>query len=137
MGRDKNARRDTALYAGILAFIALALAANVGWRRPKLGVPLGDGGNEVLIVANRRHLNFVEHVPLALILIAIVELNGAPSVSVHSLGGALVVARIVHPFGIQTKSLSHPARAIGAMLTMLVTIIAAVLAIMQHFHAFP
>ena len=127
----------TALYAGILAFIAFALAANVGWRRPKLGVPLGDGGNEVLIVANRRHLNFVEHVPLALILIAIVELNGAPSVWVHSLGGALVVARIVHPFGIHAKSLSHPARAIGAMLTMLVTITAAVLAIMQHFHAFP
>ncbi len=127
----------TALYAGILAFIAFALAANVGWRRPGLHIPLGDGGNEVLMVANRRHMNFVEHAPLALILIAIVELNGAPSIWVHSLGGALVVARIVHPFGVHAKTLSHPARAIGAMATMLVTIVAAVLAIMQHFHAFP
>ena len=126
----------TALYAGLLAFIAIALAANVGWRRPKLGVSLGDGGHEVLLVANRRHLNFVEHAPLALILIAIVELNGAPSVWVHSLGGALVVARIVHPFGIQAGSLAHPARAIGAMLTALVTLVAAIVAIMQHFHAF-
>ncbi|MBS0384363.1 MAG: MAPEG family protein [Proteobacteria bacterium] len=127
----------TALYAGILAFIAIALAANVGWRRPGLGVPLGDGGNEVLFVANRRHMNFVEHVPLTLILIAIVELNGAPSPWVHSLGGALVVARIVHPFGIHAETLNHPARAIGALLTVGVTATAAVLAIMQHFHAFP
>jgi uncharacterized membrane protein YecN with MAPEG domain len=127
----------TALYSGILAFIAFALAANVGWRRPGLGTPIGDGGNETLIVANRRHMNFVEHAPLALILIAIVELNGAPSVWVHSLGGALVAGRIVHPFGIQANSLRHPARAIGAMLTMLATITAAVLAIMQHFHTFP
>ena len=126
----------TALYAGILAFIAFALAANVGWRRPGLRIPIGDGGNETLIVANRKHMNFVEHVPLALILIAIVELNGAPSVWVHSLGGALVVARLVHPFGIQANSISHPARAIGAMLTALVTVVAAIIAIMQHFHAF-
>src|SRR5690242_15885602 len=91
----------TALYAGLLAFIAIALAANVGWRRPKLGVSLGDGGHQVLVVANRRHLNFVEHAPLALILIAIVELNGAPSVWVHSLGGALVVAR-------NHSSIRHP-----------------------------
>jgi uncharacterized membrane protein YecN with MAPEG domain len=126
----------TALYAGLLAFIAIVLAANVGWRRPKLGVSLGDGGHEVLVVANRRHLNFVEHAPLALILIAIVELNGAPSVWVHSLGGALVLARLVHPFGIQADSITHPARAIGAMLTALVTVVAAILAIMQHFHAF-
>jgi uncharacterized membrane protein YecN with MAPEG domain len=127
----------TALYAGILAFIAFGLAANVGWRRPGLGISVGDGGNEALIVANRRHMNFVEHAPLALILIAIVELNGAPSVWVHSLGGTLVIARIVHPFGIHAKTLGHPARAIGAMLTMAATIAAAVLAIMQHFRAFP
>src|SRR5690349_10387601 len=97
----------TALYAGLLAFIGIALAANVGWRRPALGVSLGDGGHQVLLVANRRHLNFVEHVPLALILIGIVELNGAPSVWVHCLGGALVVARIVHPFGIHAESFRH------------------------------
>ena len=90
----------------------------------------------MLVVANRRHLNFVEHAPLALILIAIVELNGAPSVWVHSLGGALVVARIIHPFGIQADSVTHPARAIGAILTALVTLVAAIVAIMQHFHAF-
>jgi uncharacterized membrane protein YecN with MAPEG domain len=127
----------TALYAGILAFIAIVLAGNVGWRRPGLGVPLGDGGHEVLLVANRQHLNFVEHVPLALILVAIVELNGAPSVWVHVLGGALVVARIVHPLGINAKSLRHPARAVGALLTALVTVAAAGIAIAQHFHAAP
>jgi hypothetical protein len=127
----------TALYAGILAFIATALAANVGWRRPKLDVPLGDGGHQILIVANRQHLNFVEHVPLALILVAIVELNGAPSIWVHTLGGALVVGRLVHPFGIQVKSLRHPARALGALMTVLVTIAAAVIAIAQHFGLAP
>ena len=35
----------TALYAGILALILIALAINVTVHRVKLRVPLGDGGN--------------------------------------------------------------------------------------------
>ena len=38
----------TALYAGILALIVVALAINVTVHRVKLRVPLGDGGNQDL-----------------------------------------------------------------------------------------
>lgn len=121
----------TALYAGLLAFVALFLMADVGRSRGKAGVSLGDGGNEGLIVSGRRQMNFVENVPLALILLTLIEINGAPKEWIHGLGIALVVGRVVHPFGLNMKSGLHPARQLGALLTALATVIAAGVAIWQ------
>jgi uncharacterized membrane protein YecN with MAPEG domain len=39
----------------------------------KLNISVGDGGNRDLQVAVRRHANFTEWVPLALILIALLD----------------------------------------------------------------
>ena len=121
----------TALYAGLLALIAVFLVAGVGVSRTKAGVSLGDGGNEALIVSGRRHMNFVENVPLALILLTLIEINGAPKEWIHGLGGALVLGRIIHPFGLNMQSGRHPARGIGALLSMLVLLISAGIAIWQ------
>lgn len=125
----------TAIYAGLLALIALALAMRVGSRRGKLGVSIGDAGDPALTLNNRRHLNWVEHVPIAIILIGIIEANGAPKLWIHVLGGVLVVARIIHPVGLRSESMSHPFRFIGAMTTMLVTAVAALVAISQGLGA--
>ena len=39
----------------------------------RLNISVGDGGNRDLQVAVRRHANFTEWVPLALILIALLD----------------------------------------------------------------
>ena len=125
----------TGLYASLLMIIAFVLVVRVGARRGKVGVSIGDGGDKTLFLENRRHLNFLEHVPMALLLLAIIELNGAPKLWIHWLGGALVIARICHPIGLHADNARHPMRGIGAGITMLVTLIAIGIALWQGIRA--
>jgi hypothetical protein len=115
----------TAIYAAVFAIFAVLLGSRVGSLRLKTNVSLGDAGNPELIVANRRHLNFLENVPMILILMACLELNGASPIWLHGLGGVLFVARIIHPFGLEVEQMRRLARFIGATLTLLVTLTAA------------
>ncbi|MEM7669536.1 MAG: MAPEG family protein [Pseudomonadota bacterium] len=86
----------TALYAGILALLMLWLAVGViGIRRSK-AISLGDGGDELLGRRIRGHANATETIPIAIILLALTEVSGAPSAIVHLLGILLVVGRTMH-----------------------------------------
>jgi uncharacterized protein len=124
----------TALYAGLLGLLAFAVAFPAGRIRGQLGVSCGDGGNPALLLAMRRHANFVEWVPLGLILIALLELNGVDSVPVHALGGLLLLSRILHAVGIRAETMKSMPRLIGAAGTVLVIVVASVWLIVVHFH---
>jgi hypothetical protein len=117
------------LYAGILGLISIAVAFPAGRLRGKLGVSIGDGGSKDLLLAMRRHANFVEAVPIALILLVLLEMNGVSKIAIHSLGAALVLARICHAFGIKADTIKSAGRAIGAAASGLVTLVASVWAI--------
>lgn len=114
----------TALYGSLLALVGLVLGALVGIQRPRLKVSLGDGGQRSLIEANRRHMNWLENVPLLITLLAVIELNGAPSTWLHALGGTLLVGRLIHPFGINAEWSFRLPRFIGSLATLLVTLAA-------------
>lgn len=116
----------TGLYAGLLALILVVLGIQVGIHRGRTGISILYGQDMNLATAIRRHANFTEGVPLALILLAALELNGAPRGLLHGLGAALVLARIAHPLGLQHDNMRSPLRVIGALGTTLITIIAAV-----------
>jgi uncharacterized membrane protein YecN with MAPEG domain len=107
-------------YAGIMGLIAIWLGYIVGnWRR-STKVLIGDGGNIDLIRAMRGQANFVESVPLALILMVYMALAGAPASAIHIFGVALVVGRIAH--GLHFSKAGQPGwqRSPGAGLTALV-----------------
>ncbi len=123
----------TSLYAALLALVAIFLGGAVGGLRGRKKIALGDGGDEEMIVANRRHMNFVENVPLALILLALIEINGAPAAWIHYMGAPLLVARVVHPFGLSTTTVANPARIFGAAVTALVMLAAAIALLWQVF----
>lgn len=123
----------TALYAAALAGIAIVLTQLVGQARFKSKVSLNDGGNSQLGLAIRRHANFAEHVPLALVLLALIERNGAAPWVLHALGAPLVASRLIHPFGLDELVMLEPARFVGAMGTVLVTLAAAGIAAWQGF----
>jgi uncharacterized membrane protein YecN with MAPEG domain len=123
----------TALYAALQAFVAIALTAPVGRLRGQTNVSLGDGGNPALWVAIRRHANWTEHVPFALLLIALLELNGASRGLLHGLGATLLVARILHPLGLRHDNMRVPTRGLGAIGTLLVTLIAAIALLLEVF----
>lgn len=115
----------TSLYAALLALVFIVLTGLVGFARSKTTIALGDGGDPGLVVANRRQMNFVENVPLALVLMAMIELNGGSTTWLHVLGVFLLVARVVHPFGLNVITAKSLARAIGAFGTLLVLLAAA------------
>lgn len=121
----------TGFYAGLLALILLFLGARVSGARMKTGISILHGDDLDLADRIRRHANFAEHVPMALLLLGIVELGGARPLVLHLLGGVLVVARVLHPLGVRHDVIPHPLRAIGAGATFLVTLAAACITIGQ------
>ncbi len=113
----------TALYAVLLTLIGSYLAFRAGSLRGKTGISIWYGDDQQLALEMRRHGNFVEFVPLALILMAILELNGMTPWVLHGAGVLLVVSRIIHPMGLETDSISNPLRGIGAGGTLLASLI--------------
>lgn len=89
----------TATYAAILALIYIALSLWVVAGRVSNGALHGDGGKAAFAKRIRSHANFMEYVPLALLLIALLEGGGGSSTLVHILLLVLVVARLLHPIG--------------------------------------
>ena len=123
----------TGLYAAIMGLLLLWLDAQVGRLRGQKGVSLYDGGDKELATAIRKQGNFTEHVPLVLVLMALVELNGAPGWLLNASGVALVVGRIIHPMGLDYEKMANPLRAIGVLLTLLVILVLSGYGLYQYF----
>lgn len=83
-------------YAALLGLMFVVLTANVALFRRKNMIALGDSGNFDLIRRMRAQANFVETVPIALILLMMSEMMGAPVWAVNLGGLALVAGRIAH-----------------------------------------
>jgi uncharacterized protein len=109
----------TGLYAGILALIVIALAINVTVHRVKLRVPLGDGGDAEMRRMIRLHGNAAEYIPLALVLMAIYELNSGGHLALHIVGIALIAGRVIQTSGMWATDQTSRGRQIGQSLTWL------------------
>lgn len=121
----------TALYAGLLGILFVALAARIPPLRYKAKAGIGDGGDPKLARAVRVHGNFAENVPLALILMALVEANGLPNIWIHLLGIALFVGRAAHAWGLDRSIGSSLPRMIGMATAWGVILAAALLCLAQ------
>ena len=117
------------LYAGILGLIAMWLMVVVSRWRVKTRVMIGDGGDPDLVRAMRGQANFVENVPLALVLFLFMAMAGAPAVAIHILGVALTVGRILHGLHFSGPDKPRWMRGAGASLSMLVLLVASLGAI--------
>ena len=124
----------TPMYAAALGIILLILSIRVvAVVRAKGGVLYGDGGNPEFTPVLRSQQNFVEYVPLTVILIAFAEAGGSSPNWIHGLGAALVIARVLHPFGLTTRKGINPLRFIGTNLTWLALLGASGLVLLNHF----
>ena len=117
----------TALYAGILALIVIALGINVTVHRVKLSVPLGDGGNALMLRMIRLHANAIEYLPLALVLMAIYELNGGSHTLLHIAGIVLIVGRILQSWNMWSTAMPGFGRIAGQSSTWLTIVALALL----------
>jgi len=123
----------TALYAAILAILGVVLSVYVSTNRGKYKVAVGDGGHPEMQVIIRRHANFAESVPLALITLALAEAGGLSATWLHVAGLILLASRLIHPFGLSFGEPTNPLRIVGAVGTSTATLIAAVAILMQNF----
>jgi uncharacterized protein len=115
----------TALYAAPLALMMTALSVHVTMLRAKTKISLLDGGNHQLTERIRRHGNFVENVPMVLLLMLIAEMLGASGSWLHAVGGILSAGRLIHMFGISYDKADAMPRIIGGGMTTLATLLAA------------
>ena len=115
----------TALYAALVALLLLVFALRVSSFRWSLGVGIGDGGHDTLARAIRVHANAVEWAVPVLFLLLVAELNRASPLLLHACGIALVVARVLHGFGLSRRSGLSPGRFAGIAITWTVLIVLA------------
>jgi len=116
----------TSLITSVLAIIFIKLSFAVIGLRRKNKVGLGSGGHEDLERAIRAQGNFAEYVPIGLILIACLELNGAPWWLVALPGITLIIGRLIHAVGINEPPPNFSNRVLGMKFTFY-TLIALVL----------
>lgn len=112
----------TAVYASALALFVAALALFVVRQRNKYAVGIGHGDVKEVERAVRVHANAVEYVPLAVVMLALLELDGAPGPWVHAFGATLLVARVLHAIGLGRSSGRSFGRFWGTTLTIVVWI---------------
>ena len=120
----------TALYAGILGIMAVALALNTAFRRVETKTAIA-GDDDILLKRSRAFGNLVEHAPLMLILLMLMEYKGS-EFFVHIFGIAFILCRGAHAYGIISKDGLGPdniPRAAGAIGSWALIILASLMCI--------
>ena len=108
--------------AGIAALINIWLGMRVGEIRRREKISVGDGNNPKLIARMRAQANFIEYIPILLILIALIEfsIGGGESrtgpIWLWVVGFVIMLARVAHALGMDGTF--KQGRAIGTMITL-------------------
>jgi uncharacterized membrane protein YecN with MAPEG domain len=122
----------TLLYAGLLGLLMMVLVLRISLIRRGRKIAFGDGGDVELASRIRVFGNFTEYVPMLLILMGLLELDGAPVLFLHGLGILFVAARVLHALGLHAADFSRSRmrlRALGAALSMLCVLAASLAAV--------
>jgi len=124
----------TSIIAAVLTIVFIGLSFAVIGLRRKNKVSLGSGGYEDLERAIRAQGNFAEYVPLGIILIACLELNGAPWWLIAIPGATLIIGRLIHAVGMNTPPPDFSKRVLGMKFTFYTLITLVVLNLSWSFY---
>ena len=113
------------LFASLHVLLMLALLVPVARHRHSQRIGLGTGGDAALERKIRVHGNFIENAPLALLLLALLELCGLPAPWLWTLGAMLLLGRVLHAVGFSRRSGHSFGRFWGTALTWLVFLLLA------------
>ncbi|MCY1127877.1 MAPEG family protein [Frigidibacter sp. RF13] len=105
----------TAAYAAPLALLMVALQLLAIIARGRTGVLFGDAGRMELVLPVRRHGNFIENVPMVLILMALAEAQGLSAGWLHASGLMLCAGRLIQPLGLSESRKALPLRVAGTV----------------------
>lgn len=105
----------TLVLAGALALVNLWLMVRIAQVRRSGRVWVGDGGDERVERRMRAQANFVENAPFVLALVGLIEFSAGTSWWLWGAAALFLVARLLHPFGMDGWK---PGRSAGAALSM-------------------
>ena len=118
-------------YAAILVLMFVLLSIRVVQMRASAKIGIGTGNDPAMERRIRVHGNFAEYVPLALLLLAFMEMQQQSRYLIHILCIVLIVARIVHAIGVTPVKENFPMR-VGSVLTTFAVLVIASLALLIH-----
>ncbi|MCG8517385.1 MAPEG family protein [Marinobacter sp. CA1] len=122
----------SAVFACVCTILLVLLSVRVAMFRLRHKKGVGVTDNRDFEAAVRAQANLTEYAPIAVILLAIGELNGVMVEWIYALGMAFVLGRFLHAWGmIQGRGGAHPARLGGILLTWL-ALLAMVVAVMLN-----
>lgn len=116
----------TAFYAALLTLLFVVLSRNVIVYRRRRRIAIGAEGDPELLRRVRAQGNFAEYVPLAVVLVAFVEIQGLMPLLIHALGLVLLTGRLVHAVGLTRTPEDFRFRTTGMALTFVVLSVAAI-----------
>lgn len=126
----------TGLYGALLAVIFILLSFNVIRLRLGNKIGLGDGNHHELQKAIRVHANFAEYVPFALLMIFLCEYTGSSIYILHAMGVTLLLARILHGWGLTKTSVNSFQRTWGVLLTFATLMMASAILVAKFLIAY-
>ncbi|MFC0225751.1 MAPEG family protein [Serratia aquatilis] len=115
----------SALYVVLGALLLIKLSFDVVRLRMQYRVASGDGGFYELQTAIRVHGNAVEYIPIAAVLLVIMEMNGAEVWMVHLCGLMLMAGRLIHYYGLRNHEIRWRRSGMAATYTSLILMIIA------------
>ncbi|PRD14050.1 MAPEG family protein [Pantoea coffeiphila] len=107
----------SALYVVFGALLIIKFSLDVVRLRRQYRISIGDGGVSDLQLAIRIHGNAVEYIPLAALLLVMMEMNGADIWLIHLLGLFFFFGRLLHAWGLRSRTMLW--RRNGMILTLL------------------
>ena len=109
--------RISLLIASLHVVVYLVLTLRVVLHRKVHKIGVGTGGDQSLTRKVRVHGNFGEYVPLALLMLALLELAAINTTLLWTFGIALLLARVLHAVGLGGSAGYSFGRFGGALLT--------------------
>lgn len=121
----------TPIYAALVVLLFLGLSWRVILYRRANRLSLGDTGDKNLLKRMRAQANCAEYAPLALLLMVMSELTGAPALALHLMGLTLLAGRVLHALGFAATPQKIILRQLGMLLTLLMMAVTA-LGLLAH-----
>jgi len=126
--------RFTPVYGGLLALLVIFLGYRVTLFRRRESIAFGDNdGTKAMKCAVRAHANAVENIPLALLLLLMLELNQLTPWLMHVFGLTLLLSRGMHAWGLSHRMGGSKGRFHGTALTWVCIVTMAVVNILIIF----
>ena len=107
----------SAFTAGLIIVMQMLLLFGVVRARFRVRQSIGDGGNQELLLAIRRHGNFTENAAIFVACFTLLEIVGGSGPWLITLCAVFVLSRVSHVAGLSMKRTVNRFRTAGTTLT--------------------